>query len=158
MGQPPQLITALLNPSAYPHRVGTIELIETHISWVLLTGRFAYKIKKPVDLEFVDFSTLEKRRQACELELTLNRRLAADLYLETVPITADGPRIAGSGETIEYAVKMRQFDPGHTLDHLIESVQRWIGRSTERRSTFFGAENVVRIFGGFHWTTARQVE
>ncbi len=123
MGQAPELIEALLSADPYPHPVGPIQLIETHISWVLLTGEFAYKIKKPVELGFVDFSSLAKRRDACELEVALNRRLAGDLYLGVVAIAgaAETPRIAGSGPVMEYAVKMRQFVPDDTLDHLIET-------------------------------------
>ena len=75
------LITALLNPALYDHPVLNIQLIETHISWVILTGPYAYKIKKPVNLGFLDFSTLEKRKYYCEEELRLNRRLAPEIYL-----------------------------------------------------------------------------
>ncbi len=119
----PLLIQALLtDPACYDHPVGKIELIETHISWVLLTGVYAYKIKKPVDLGFLDFSTLEKRKQDCLEELRLNRRLAPDYYLAVVAITGspNQPRIGGSGEILEYAVKMRQFPADHTLDKLAE--------------------------------------
>ena len=80
-------ISSMLNPEVYDHPVNNIELIETHISWVLLTGSFAYKIKKPVDFGFLDFSTLEKRHNYCEAGLILNRRLAPDIYLEVVPIS-----------------------------------------------------------------------
>lgn len=92
-------------------------IVETHISWVLLTGQYVYKIKKPVNFGFLDFSTLEKRRFCCDEELRLNRRLAADLYLEVVPITgtADRPQLGGSGTAIEYAVKMIQFPAGQLL-------------------------------------------
>jgi aminoglycoside phosphotransferase family enzyme len=76
----------LLDAAAYPHEVGEIELVETHISWVILTGRYAYKIKKPVELGFLDFSTLEARRHFCEEELRVNRRTAPDLYLDVVPV------------------------------------------------------------------------
>ena len=81
------LIRALLDPACYPHPVHKVEHIETHISDVFLTGAYAYKLKKPLDLGFLDFSTLEKRRLSCEEELRLNRRLAPDLYLEVVPLT-----------------------------------------------------------------------
>ncbi len=83
----PVLIRALLNPASYDHPVTTIELVETHISWVLLTGTYAYKIKKPVNLGFLDFSTLEKRRFYCEEELRLNRRFAP-AYLDVIPSAA----------------------------------------------------------------------
>jgi len=119
----PPLIQALLtDPACYDHPVGKIELVETHISWVLLTGLYAYKIKKPVDLGFLDFSTLEKRKQDCLEELRLNKRLAPDYYLAVVLITgsADHPRIGSSGDVLEYAVKMRQFPQDHTLDKLAE--------------------------------------
>ena len=80
-------ITNMLKPEVYAHPTNNIELIETHISWVVLTGDFAYKIKKPVNFGFLDFSTLEKRKYYCEQELHLNRRLAAAIYLEVVAIT-----------------------------------------------------------------------
>lgn len=111
------LIHALFKVAAYEHEVGNVSLIETHISWVLLTGRYAYKIKKPVNFGFLDFSTLEKRRFFCHEEIRLNRRLAADWYLEVVPITeaAGQLRMNGKGDAIEYAVKMRQFPSAETL-------------------------------------------
>ena len=115
---PEALLAALGDPRRYPHPVERIELIETHISWVLLTGRYAYKLKKPLDLGFLDFSTLERRREACEKELRLNRRTAPDLYLEVVPVTGtpDEPVVGGSGLAIEYAVKMREFPQAALLD------------------------------------------
>ena len=79
-------IRQLLDPAAYGHPTGQPRLMETHISWVVLTGTFAYKIKKPVRYEFLDASTLELRKHYCEEELRLNRRLAPDLYLDVVPI------------------------------------------------------------------------
>jgi aminoglycoside phosphotransferase family enzyme/gluconate kinase len=99
-----------------------VQLAETHISWVLLTGEVAYKIKKPVDLGFLDFSTLALRQQACEDEVRLNRRLAEEFYLGVVPITGSpmAPRINAQGESFEYAVKMRQFPPEATLDRMDE--------------------------------------
>jgi aminoglycoside phosphotransferase family enzyme/predicted kinase len=105
------LIDALQLPSAYQHGVQPPHLLETHISWVLLTGDYAYKVKKPVRLPFLDFSTLELRRHYCEEELRLNRRLAPDLYLDVVPITGtvEAPTVGGVETPIEYAVQMRQF-------------------------------------------------
>ncbi|MGZ5577132.1 MAG: bifunctional aminoglycoside phosphotransferase/ATP-binding protein [Methylobacter sp.] len=93
------------------------QISETHISWVLLTGQYAYKIKKPVNFGFLDFSTLEKRHFCCIEELRLNRRLAADLYLEVVPITGtpEHPQIGCTATAIEYAVKMVQFPSGQLL-------------------------------------------
>jgi hypothetical protein len=122
----PAWLAALQQPQAYSHPVDHIELIETHISWVLLTGEFAYKLKKSLDLGFLDFSSLEQRHHYCEEELRINRRLAAPIYLavEAVIDTADGIRIADPqqvpGKIIEYAVKMRQFDPEQGFDHLLQ--------------------------------------
>lgn len=112
------LIQALLDPSCYPHPAARVRLIETHISWLLLTGDYAYKIKKPVDLGFVDFSTLERRQHFCAEEVRLNRRYAPEIYLGVVPITGtpDRPRISGAGTAIEYAVRMREFAQEDLLD------------------------------------------
>lgn len=98
-----------------------VEIVETHISWVLLTDGFAYKIKKSLDLGFLDFSTLEKRHHCCEEELRLNRRLAPNLYLAVTPITgsAEQPVMNGSGPAIEYAVKMRRFPQSGLLDQIL---------------------------------------
>lgn len=115
------LINALQHPALFDHPVARFEVIETHISWVLLTGEFAYKIKKPVDFGFLDFSTLEKREYFCHEEMRLNQRLAPRLYLEVVPIggTPDAPELGANTEVFEYAVKMRQFEESARLDHLL---------------------------------------
>ena len=112
-------ITSMLKPEVYDHPVTNIQLIETHISWVILTGDFAYKIKKPVDFGFLDFSSIEKRHHFCEQELDLNRRLAPAIYLSVVAITgtADKPCLSGSGPVFEYAVKMTQFPQSAQLDN-----------------------------------------
>jgi aminoglycoside phosphotransferase family enzyme/predicted kinase len=117
----PSLIQALHNADCYDHPVREIRLVETHISWVLLTGDYAYKIKKPVNLGFLDFSTLDKRRFYCEEELRLNRRLAEALYLGVIPITGtpSSPRLNASGEAIEYTVKMIQFSEEARLDRML---------------------------------------
>jgi aminoglycoside phosphotransferase family enzyme/predicted kinase len=114
-------IQSMLAAEIYDHPVSQIELIETHISWVILTGVYAYKIKKPVDFGFLDFSTLQLRRDCCEQELRLNRRLAPDIYLDVVAITctADRPSFYGEGEAIEYAVKMAQFPQSAQLDNML---------------------------------------
>jgi hypothetical protein len=103
------LVQALREPGAFEHPAGPVELIETHISWVLLSGEYAYKIKKPLKLPFLDFSTLAARRFYCEEELRLNRRTAPALYLGVVRIAGDPPRFGGTGPALEYAVKMRRF-------------------------------------------------
>ncbi len=117
------LIAALREQSPWPHPVSEPELIETHISWVFLTGDYAYKIKKPVDLGFLDFSTLERRRHFCEEEVRLNRHWAPELYLGVVPIggTPERPVPGGEDPAIEYAVKMRQFPRGALLSEQLDA-------------------------------------
>jgi aminoglycoside phosphotransferase family enzyme/predicted kinase len=106
----------------YPSPATAVQLIQTHISYVLLTGEFAYKIKKPLDFGFLNYSTLAARQHFCQEELRLNQRSAADVYLEVVPITQSGDhyQIGGSGEIVEYAVKMRQFPQATLLTNLFE--------------------------------------
>lgn len=112
------LVEKLKSAGSWPHPVGTIESIETHISWVLLAGDYAYKIKKAVNFGFLDFSSLEKRRYFCREEVRLNRRTAPEIYLDVIPIggSAASP-IPGSAEgVIEYAVQMRRFPQEALLD------------------------------------------
>ncbi len=117
-----KLIAALQNPAVYNHPVGKINIVETHISWVILTGNYVYKIKKPVDFGFLDFSTLEQRKHYCQQELRLNQRLAPDIYLEVIALTGlpDKPAINGPGKAFEYALKMHQFNPDMQLDKLLQ--------------------------------------
>lgn len=112
------LIEQLMLPAAFDHPVTSIERIETHISWVILTDTYAYKIKKPVALDFLDFSNLEQRRYYCEQELRLNRPWAENIYLDVVAITNnDGrARFGGRGTAVEYAVRMYRFDQDRRLD------------------------------------------
>ena len=119
------LVEALHNPQAYEHPVAAVHLIQTHTAWVLLTGKYAYKIKKPVDFGFLDFSTLEKRRHWCEEETRLNRRFAPDIYLGVAEIrgTLKQPHTGGSGPVLEYAVHMRQFPDKQLLSELAEHRQ-----------------------------------
>lgn len=120
----PQCVTDLLSRDAYDHVADDIRLLQTHISYVLLAGEFAYKIKKPLDLGFLDYSTLELRRGMCEEEVRLNRRLCDGLYLGVVPITrrADGThRIGGVSEPVEYAVRMRRVREDQAMPGLLKS-------------------------------------
>lgn len=112
------LVDRLMKPAAFDYPVTAIECIDTHISWVILTDKYAYKIKKPVVLDFLNFGSLERRRHFCEEELRLNRPWAGDIYLDVVPITDDGvqARFGGDGTPVEYAVRMRRFDPDMSLD------------------------------------------
>ena len=115
------IFEAMESPDFYPHDVSTIVQCDTHISKVFLTGENAYKIKKPVYLEFLDFRTLEKRRHYCQQEVILNKRLSNDIYLDVVPITQTNERyyLAGPGETVEYAVKMRQLPEEFSMLQLV---------------------------------------
>ncbi|HXF67560.1 MAG TPA: AAA family ATPase, partial [Burkholderiales bacterium] len=132
----PPLATLLAHPRCYPHPVREVRVLETHISWVFLTGEFAYKVKKPVVLGFLDFSSLGLRKLYCEEELRLNRRLAPELYLGVVEIRGEpgAPRIGGEGPLLDYAVKMREF-PQEAL----------AARLLERRA--FGAPEVDTLAG-----------
>ena len=118
-------IEELLCPSVFPHPITHLELRETHVSWVILTGSVAYKIKKPLKLDFLDASTLARRRALCEDEIRLNRRLAPELYTGVVAITRDaaGLHMGGSGQTVEYAVQMKQFDASQELPALLSQGQ-----------------------------------
>jgi aminoglycoside phosphotransferase family enzyme/predicted kinase len=126
----PPVIRALLDPAAYPHPVDRVKLIQTHVSYVLLAGEHVYKIKKPVDFGFLDFSTLGKRRYYCRQEVILNARLCPGTYLgvsqirERVSPSASGRSritVDGAGKVIEYAVRMRRLPDERMMDHLLES-------------------------------------
>ena len=115
------LFQAMACPDFYPHPVRQVTQAETHISKVFLTGDYAYKIKRPVYLEFLDFTTLEKRKHCCQQEVNLNKRLSKDIYLDVVPITKTNKRyyLAGPGEVVEYAVKMRQLPEEFSMLQLV---------------------------------------
>lgn len=114
------LIAALRDPRAYPGAPGEVVFLQTHISCVFLAGPHAYKIKKPVNLGFLDYSTLERRRHFCQREVELNRRLAPEVYLGVVPITEQGGQVTveGSGDVVEYAVKMRRLPEDGMMDRM----------------------------------------
>jgi aminoglycoside phosphotransferase family enzyme/predicted kinase len=141
----PQLIRSLLKPDVYDHPVTDIQLIETHISWVILTGEYAYKIKKPINLGFLDFSTLEKRLFCCNEELRLNRRMAAAIYLEVVPISGsrEMPLLQGTGDAIEYAVRMVQFPQQAQLDNMLANGE--LGKSH--------MDAIAQLVAEFHQST-----
>lgn len=119
-----KLVEALSRPTAFDHGTESIELIETHISWLILAGPFAYKIKKPLTLGFLDFNTLELRKFFCEEEIRLNKPSAPDIYMDVVAIT-DGPhpRFGGDGEPVEYAVRMHRFAEHLRLDRQLDSAR-----------------------------------
>jgi aminoglycoside phosphotransferase family enzyme/adenylate kinase family enzyme len=116
------LVEVLMQPAAFEHPVDSIELIQTHISWVILAGDYVYKIKKPVKLAFLDFSDLERRKFYCDEELRLNRLWAPEIYLDVVPIAMENgqAKFAGEGTPVEYAVRMRRFDQSGLLDRELE--------------------------------------
>ncbi len=116
-----RMVEALREPGCYGHAVGAVRILETHISFVVLTGTYAYKIKKSVNLGFVDFTTLERRRFYCGEEMRLNSRLAPHIYLEVVPIsgTPEAPRVGDPAAPIEYAVRMREFPQQALADRVL---------------------------------------
>ncbi|MDQ7010353.1 MAG: phosphotransferase, partial [Mariprofundaceae bacterium] len=150
----PAHVRAFLNPDFYPHPTADIRLIQTHISWVFLTGDYAYKLKKPVNPGFLDFSTLEKRRFYCRRELELNRRLAPKIYLDVLPVgRADGEyRLGGKTDTADYCLKMRQFDQRDLLDQRLDAgtfEPTWMDTLAADIADFHKhAETAPREFGG----------
>ena len=164
----PDYVRALLEPAAYPHAPASVELVQTHISYVFLAGDVVYKTKKPVDFGFIQQLDAETRRRFCEAELRLNRRLAPDVYLDTVAIT----RTAGGGyaveregeagsEVVEHAVKMRRLPDDRTLDRLLVAddppegeIEGIIERLVDRLVAFHGAAEVVADDPDFAGATA----
>jgi len=138
----PELVQALLDPQVYPDDTPEVQLLQTQISYVFLAGDNVYKIKKPVDFGFLDYSTLEKRLHFCEKEIELNRRLCPDAYLGVVPVTTDGGRftVDGKGKAVEYAVHMRRLPDDAMMDRLL----------VQNRVTPKMIEQVAEIMAGFH--------
>jgi aminoglycoside phosphotransferase family enzyme/predicted kinase len=118
-----KLIQAIQNQKNFDHPIDQFEIVETHISYILLTGPYAYKFKKNLCLDFLDFSSLEQRKFYCNEEVRLNRQMTSDLYLGVVSITGNDqdPVINGEGPAIEYAVKMVQFAKGTELDQVLNT-------------------------------------
>src|SRR5579862_4974413 len=140
----PALVRGLLDPNAYPEaeRPEAVTLGETHISWLFFAGSFVYKVKKPLDLGFLDFTAFERRHFFCLEELRLNRRLSPDVYVAVVPMHEDHGLYAfhGSGQIVEYAVKMRRLPE-----------DRWLSRLLERGEvTGLLMERLARRIAAFH--------
>jgi aminoglycoside phosphotransferase family enzyme len=138
----PSLQRALLNPEIYPDHPRAVKFIETHISLLFLTGNYVYKVKKPVDFGFLDFTSLGKRKFFCEQEVRLNRRLSPEIYLGVIKITKEGDRISldGKGELVEYAVKMKEIPEELLMDRLLEKKQvtpRMIEAVSEKLVKFY---------------------
>lgn len=117
----PAYIQTLLAPASYDHSAAKVELVQTHISFVLLAGDFVYKFKKPVNFGFLDFSSLDKRKFCCQQELVLNRRLCPDIYLGLVAVTEEDGRytLNGAGEVVEYGIKMKRMPEDRMMANLI---------------------------------------
>ena len=152
----PSIVRALLKPQAYPHKPQKIELVQTQMSFIFLTGEYVYKIKKPVNLGYLDYTTLERRHFFCHQELKLNRRLCPDVYLAVVPIVEekDGLCIEGRGKVIEYAVKMRQLPQDRMMDVLLlrgQVTQEMVVRVAEKLVDFHHKAKTnqkIAAFGG----------
>ena len=139
-------INSLLLEGEFPEVSAEKELIETHISWVLICHRFVYKIKKPIKYSFLDFSTLEKRKKYCKREIELNKRLTDDIYLDVVPIYRlnDHYKIGGNtGALVDYAVRMLKMDRAKQMDQLL--VQNKVTRSD--------IQNLAKKIAVFHGNT-----
>jgi aminoglycoside phosphotransferase family enzyme len=137
----PSAVKALLKPEVYPHKPKKVELVQTQMSFVFLTGEYVYKVKKPVNLGYLDYTTLEKRHFFCRQELELNRRLCPDVYLAVVPIVEekDGLRLQGQGQAVEYAVKMKQLPQERMMDVLLlrgKVTPEMVARVAERLAGF----------------------
>lgn len=142
--RPSQLLEALKDPAVFPDDEGEVEVRQTHCSMVFLVGEHAYKVKKPVDLGFLDFSTSEKRREACEAEVRLNRRLSPDVYQDVLPLmrTAEGLRIGGDGEVVDWVVPMRRLPDEATFLARLEAgglEERHLTTLATRMARFFDA-------------------
>lgn len=118
-----ELFKAMADPDFYPHVADRMEQRETHISKVFLVGEYAYKVKKPVDLGFLDFTTLEKRGHFCRQEVILNRRLTHNIYIDVIPITLNGDRycLGGLGAPVEYSVKMRRLTDEESMSSMLKN-------------------------------------
>ncbi len=166
MSELPEIVQALLNPQSYPEPPRRVELVQTQISYVFITDDLVYKIKKPVDFGFLDYSTLEKRLTLCIKELELNRRLCPDAYLEVVPVTEDDGRIVmdGKGDVREYAVKMRRLPEEAMMNVLLiknKVTPEMVNRVAKRLVDFHQrAEtgDVIGEFGSLDTVTAITLE
>lgn len=140
-----QLTAFLKSPPSYPHAPAKVRAIETHVSWVFIASPFVFKVKKPVNLGFLDFTTLEKRQHFCQRELALNRRLCSGIYLEVIPIyeNARGLTFQAEGEIAEYALKMRELREGWFLHELLTkgaAGETEINRVLSRLDRFYESE------------------
>ena len=150
----PPVVEVLLKPQAYPHKPQKIELVQTQMSFIFLTGEYVYKVKKPVNLGYLDYTTLEKRHFFCRQELELNRRLCPDVYLAVIPIVEEKGelRIEGQGKAIEYAVKMKKLPGERMMDVLLSQGQvtpEMVARVAEKLADFHKKAQTNQEIGAF---------
>ena len=143
-------IQSLLSPGAYPEETVNVELRQTHVSWLMLTERYVYKIKKPVDFGFLNFTTIDRRRFYCHEEVRLNSRLSPEIYLGVVEIreTPDGASFVGSGQVIDHAVKMVRLPSERMLDRLLAS------RELDRNDL----QRIAKKVASFHLNAERSAD
>jgi aminoglycoside phosphotransferase family enzyme len=166
MAELPPLIQAMLDSDFYPHHPKKVELIQTHISYIFLTGEVVYKVKKPVNFGFLDFTTLEKRRHFCQEEIRLNKRFSPEVYLKAVPISRHGDafRLGEDTRVVEYAVTMRRINEDHMLYRLLEAgkvksedMER-IGRHLAKAYAAIPSDEKARAFGSLDVISINIVE
>ena len=166
MSELPELVQALLDPKAYPDPPQRVELAQTQMSYVFLVDDYVYKIKKPVNFGYLDYTTLENRRFYCQKEVELNRRLCPDAYLGVVPVTDDNRRIciSGKGKVEEYAVKMRRLPHGAMMDVLLAANRVTPAMIAEVAATLAAFHKkaatsaAISVFGGVDAVTQNTVE
>jgi aminoglycoside phosphotransferase family enzyme/predicted kinase len=152
--QLPEIAQALLNPEIYPDRTTRVKVMQTQMSFIFLTGQYVYKVKKAVDLGYLDYTTLEKRRFFCEQEVALNRRLCPEAYLGVIPITRNksGIALAGAGEVVEYAVKMLYLPQDRMMNVLLDRNEvspEMVGMVAQRLADFHAGAAASPDIGAF---------
>jgi aminoglycoside phosphotransferase family enzyme len=166
MAEFPPLIQAMLNAAFYPHHPKEVELIQTHISYIFLAGELVYKVKKPVDFGFLDFTTLEKRRHFCEEEIRLNKRFSPEVYIKAIPISQVGNafRVGDDSRVVEYAVTMRRINEDHMLYRLLEAgkvkpdAMERIGRHLANAYAAIPSDEKAQAFGSLDVISINIVE
>ncbi|MCJ7664496.1 MAG: phosphotransferase [Desulfobacterales bacterium] len=162
----PPLVQAMLDPSFYPHDPEQVDLIQTHISYLFLCGELVYKVKKPVDFGFLDFTTLEKRGYFCQQEVRLNKRFSPDVYLDvvTISLVGDSFRLGDETAVIEYAVKMKRINEDHMLYRLLRAgkvgpeTMRRIGGHLANAYAAIPSDEKARAFGALDVVSTNVVE
>jgi aminoglycoside phosphotransferase family enzyme len=166
MAELPPLIQAMLDPAFYPHHPKRVELIQTHISYIFLAGELVYKVKKPVDFGFLDFTTLAKRRQFCHEEILLNKRFSPEVYIKAIPISQVGNtfRVGDDSRVVEYAVTMKRINEDHMLYRLLEAGEvkpedmERIGRHLAKAYAAIASDKKAQAFGSLDVISINIVE